>query len=1240
MEAIEEFKKDPNVEYAEPNYIFSIVDDNPVSRVLTEEEAGRRSNSVVAKEQSVVVPNDPLYSQQWYIPAVQVDAVWDSTQGDTTQIIAFLDTGVDWHHPDLVDNIWTNQAEANGAQGADDDGDGLMDDVHGWDFINNDNDPMDDNSHGTHVAGIACAVGDNNIGIAGVNWHAKIMPVKVFQSSGRGDAATITQGIIYAAYHGATVINMSFGSYARSLTMEAALANAYTSSVLVAAAGNDELCIGPGSCDDRRIGQPFFPGALSYVLGVQAGDAMGPLGFSNYDPDGPIFSAYPDLLNYELKAPGSGIMSTVPNGAYRVYNGTSMAAPIVSGAVALYREFHPGESQELMWGNLINTTTSELNLLSALDVHANPVLQFVTHTIVDTMGTDNRNGLVDAGETIQLWFTVRNTWSQSDSVFVGLRLGEFEDTSVAHMLNSTAFVGSISPYAQRTNESNPVVIQIAPNVAHGRDIVFESLCWSTGSSDTVKQSTLLSVVNATEVGGLLTGNKVWNNTSQYLVVQNLRISEGDTLTIKPGVQVLLTPGTSIDVRGVLQALGTPSDRITITSSSSLGGTQEIMNNNGQGLVILKYANLRNLLIGFKLRSNLWMEDCEVSGTYGGGYDYSALGNYVARTNFLGNQLWCGMTGVWLNNNFNDNSCYMYGFMWDGTDLKSNSFLHNIISGSTDGGNLYINSTASYVKMDSNYWGMTDSVKIRRTIHDFLYDARLAVALYSPYLVTPSENNHAIVWKILIDGKNPQEEHIDPIGIGSHRFDVYFNRPMDTTFTPHLSFGVRAPYTQQSVTDSGGWSEDHRIWTAYKNIKLYTGDGINTLSVFGGKDLDGFQTVNENARFQFLIDAAGSASTEFAATPGLGKIDLEWNNAGLTDLLGFNMYRFTNVTDTTYSDTVLINTKLITDTLYTDFDVIPGKNYYYLYKVVRTDFSESDYSKVVGTMALTSSAGDANGDLSVNVLDIISIVSYILNQNPEPFIFAAADVNHDAAVNILDIVGTINLILHPAGSKANAMAATGARGQQEEQGVIRLDKGEIRLETDSPVAGLELRLAGCQDEDVVTQLKGLEGFEVMKGKLKGDTVVIVAYSLKGKMLGTGTSSLLRVNSGSAKITSVILANIEGKVMGVKVYNNGESLIPERYTLMQNYPNPFNPTTTIRYGVPSDVKVAEVGIYDILGRKVRTLRQENLKAGYYQMVWDGKTEGRIPVASGVYFYRLTVTTGSRSLYMQTKKMIMLR
>ena len=240
LQLIQQIKDNPNVEYAEPNYIYSI-DNFEVGDIITAEEVSKMSTT-----NSMIEVNDPLYSSQSNITATNIDDVWDQyTTGDGSQVIAILDTGGDYTHPDLEANTWINELELNGVEGYDDDGNGYVDDIRGWDFINIDNAPLDDNMHGTHVAGIAGAVGNNGIGIAGAAWDVKLMHIKVFQSTGQGNSVTISDGIEYAYTNGATVINMSFASLYETLTMRLALENAYATSILVAASGNSGSYIGP-----------------------------------------------------------------------------------------------------------------------------------------------------------------------------------------------------------------------------------------------------------------------------------------------------------------------------------------------------------------------------------------------------------------------------------------------------------------------------------------------------------------------------------------------------------------------------------------------------------------------------------------------------------------------------------------------------------------------------------------------------------------------------------------------------------------------------------------------------------------------------------------------------------------------------------------------------------------------------------------------------------------------------------
>jgi hypothetical protein len=360
--------------------------------------------------------------------------------------------------------------------------------------------------------------------------------------------------------------------------------------------------------------------------------------------------------------------------------------------------------------------------------------------------------------------------------------------------------------------------------------------------------------------------------------------------------------------------------------------------------------------------------------------------------------------------------------------------------------------------------------------------------------------------------------------------------------------------------------------------------------------------------------------------------LEWNNTGLVDLLGFNMYRFTNVTDTTYSDTTLVNKKLITDTLYTDFDVIPGKKYYYTYKVVRTDFSESNFSHVASAKALTSSPGDANGDLTVNVLDVVSTVSYILGQNPQPFIFAAADVNHDSTINVLDLVGIINIILHPSGSTVATLSKSTSGGAR-----LDLNGNAITLTSSATVSAIQFKLQGKGLKDLqFTPDPSIAQFEAASNALGDSARVFVIYNLKGTTLGNGTYTLGRFSTlpPLASLTEGVVADAQGKNIVTSIYENGQPLIPQVYYLNQNFPNPFNMSTRIQFGVPAQTKV-KIVLYNVLGQKVRTYDLGERVPGRYDITWDGMNERGKAVSSGIYFYRF-----ESDKFTQTKKLVLIK
>lgn len=272
------------------------------------------------------MPNDPEISKQWSLKNVQAANAWKSGVGSREIIVAVTDTGIDYTHADLKDNMWVNKGEIAG-NGIDDDGNGYVDDVHGYDFRENDGDPMDATSaqnpgHGTHCAGIVGAVGDNGIGISGMSQRVSLMASRFLGADGTGDLMGAIKSIDYAVENGAHIISASWGGASnknQAKPIIEAMERAEAKGILfVAAASND------GKNNDRYEVYPANAGLANQITVAASTSSEAKPSWSNYG-----------RAKVSLSSPGEKIYSTLPGNKYGELSGTSMATPLVSGLAAL-----------------------------------------------------------------------------------------------------------------------------------------------------------------------------------------------------------------------------------------------------------------------------------------------------------------------------------------------------------------------------------------------------------------------------------------------------------------------------------------------------------------------------------------------------------------------------------------------------------------------------------------------------------------------------------------------------------------------------------------------------------------------------------------------------------------------------------------------------------------------------------------------------------------------------------------
>lgn len=298
---------------AEPNYILrasATPDDKDYGRLWGLNNIGQKDSGG-----SVGIPGIDM----------SMERAWSITTGSRDVLVGVIDTGINYRHPDLVNNMWVNEAEASGVTGVDDDGNGYVDDIHGYNFVANTGDPMDDNGHGTHCAGTIGAEGNNGIGVVGVAWKVSLMGIKFLDANGSGTLNNAIKALDYATKSKAVILSNSWGGNIRSELLQQAVERTYQAGQLfIAAAGNDS--------SDNDTGNSVPAGyTFDNIVSVAAIDNRGNMAyFSNYG-----------AKTVHVAAPGVAVYSTSKGSSYESLSGTSMATPHVSGLAALLMAQNP-----------------------------------------------------------------------------------------------------------------------------------------------------------------------------------------------------------------------------------------------------------------------------------------------------------------------------------------------------------------------------------------------------------------------------------------------------------------------------------------------------------------------------------------------------------------------------------------------------------------------------------------------------------------------------------------------------------------------------------------------------------------------------------------------------------------------------------------------------------------------------------------------------------------------------------
>ncbi|WP_276374993.1 S8 family serine peptidase [Chryseolinea sp. H1M3-3] len=561
-------------------------------------------------------PNDPMFSSQWSHAKTGATEAWDVETGDVETVIGIIDTGIDAYHEDLRANIHDTGYDFV-------DIDTALFKSYGYQFLEGedytvpDNNPADYNGHGTHVAGIAAGVGDNNVGISGVCHNCSILPVRAGCSIlyfgaeyGILPDDAIANAIVYATDNGADIINMSFGGRG-SFTIKSAIDYAYAQGViLVAAAGNY-------STSDK-----YYPGGYDEVVAVASSDRYDNLSyFSNY-------GSWVDIV-----APGHDILSTVPSvgsqagtNGYKELSGTSMASPYIAGVAGLLKSKNPSLTREEIISTLYNTADNidalnpsyvsllgygRVNVSKAIANMVGPNIVFNGTDITEIIG--NKDGNINAGEQISLVVNLQNTWRTADMVSATLS----SDDSNVSISQTVGYYQSIPGGSIKGNTDTPFIFTISSSIPPNHKIAF--------SLEINYDEEIKNVAFELET----VGPKKFEVPGIYQTIQAAinAASDGDIITVSPGVyyENIDFIGKDISVVSLYHSTGDSS----YIEKTIIDGSKPVNATKGTVVTFVSGETASALLSGFTIRKG-----SGTSNTYSGGGGILSVGSSPVLQNLV------------------------------------------------------------------------------------------------------------------------------------------------------------------------------------------------------------------------------------------------------------------------------------------------------------------------------------------------------------------------------------------------------------------------------------------------------------------------------------------------------------------------------------------------------------------------------------------------------------------------------